>query len=187
MSYSQGQTVRLFFCLRQIPVNSMKISMKSHVPLKKSFFPLNAKVCQLKISSLLWDWLRLAAGGTSGAATTEVSKLSAVAWLKLPKTWWCHLGENCDFHGCFLWWDFMGFNVGTQPSDCSFFRENGSCHGDLMGLNGIVDELQPVGFVWKYGSLSSHGSWLVSPLKGLVGGIPFFSNRSIYICIYTLH
>ena len=35
-------------------------------------------VGQLKIPSLLWDWLRLAAGGTSGAATTEVSKLSAV-------------------------------------------------------------------------------------------------------------
>ena len=52
--------------------------MKSHAPLKYSFFPLNPMVGQLKIPSLLWDWLRLAAGGTSGAATTEVSKLSAV-------------------------------------------------------------------------------------------------------------
>ena len=159
--------------------------MKSHAPLKYSFFPLNPMVGQLKIPSLLWDWLRLAAGGTSGAATTEVSKLSAVAWLKLPKKWWCHLGGKLWFSLLFFGWDFMGFNAGTQPSNCSFCRENGSCHGDLMGLNGIGDELQPARFFWKYGSLSSHGSSSFSfSIKIASWGHPLFSNRSTYI--YTL-
>ena len=40
----------------------------------------------------------------------------------------------------------MGFNAGTQPSNCSFCRENGSCHGDLMGLNGMGMSYNLLGF-----------------------------------------
>ena len=46
----------------------------------------------------------------------------------------------------------MGFHAGIQTKQLQLLLQGkwplkGSCHGDWMGLNGVGDELQSVGFV----------------------------------------